>query len=147
VIIVPVPAELPVPSPAPPAGAPRSGRQAAAQQKLRLGDRLLAEGDTRLALFAYQDAVNQDPQSVEARLKLGRVYLHLDHPNEALEQFSVAAALDPGDAEVPRALEQARARLDGRAPPPGSPIIVRLPAGGVPEPPHELQPAAPARTP
>jgi len=147
VIIVPVPAAIPAPSPAPAAGAPRSGRQASALQKLRLGDRLLAEGDTRLALFAYQDAVNQDPQSAEARLKLGRVYLRLEHLDEALEQFSVAAALDPGDAEVRRALEEVQARLDGRAPPPGSPIIVRLPAGRSLEPGPEPRPAPPGQSP
>jgi Tfp pilus assembly protein PilF len=141
VIIVPVPAEIPGPPPAS-QGAPRSGRQAAALQKLRLGDRLLAEGDVRLAFYAFQDAVNQDPQSAEARLKLGRVYLRLEHLEEALEQFSVAAALEPGDAEVRRALEEARARQEGRAPPPGSPVIVRLPAGSGSEPAAEPPPAA-----
>ncbi len=141
VIVVPVPAEVPDPAPAP--GAPRSGRQAAALQKLRLGDRLLAEGDTRLALFAYQDAVNQDPQNAEARLKLGRVYLAMEHLPEALEQFSVAAALDPGDAQARQALEETRARLEGRAPAPGTPIIVRVPAGGPVEPPPQPAPPPP----
>jgi tetratricopeptide (TPR) repeat protein len=145
------PAELAGPAPGP--AAPRSARQEAAQQKLRLGDRLLAEGDERLALFAYQDAVNQDPRNAEARLKLGRVYATLEHLPEALEQFSVAVALDPGDAEARRALEETRARLEGRAPPPGAPIIVRVPAGGSLEPPpatrspHAAEPlpaAAPA---
>lgn len=141
VIIVPVPSAIPALSEASPAGGPRSGRQAAALQKLRLGDRLLAEGDLRLALFAYQDAVNQDPRSAEARLKLGRVYLRLDHLDEAAEQFSVAAALDPGDAQVRLALEEARARVEGRAPPAGAPVIVRLPPGGSLEPASEPQPA------
>lgn len=139
VIVVPVPAELAGPAPGP--AAPRSARQEAAQQKLRLGDRLLAEGDERLALFAYQDAVNQDPRNAEARLKLGRVYATLEHLPEALEQFSVAVALDPGDAEARRALEETRARLEGRAPPPGAPIIVRVPAGGSLAPPAEPKPA------
>lgn len=142
VIVVPVPAGIPGPPPAS-RGPPRSGRQAAALQKLRLGERLLAEGDLRLAFFAFQDAVNQDPQSAEARLQLGRVYLRLEHLEEALEQFSVAAALDPADAEVRRALEDARARREGRAPPPGTPVIVRLPAGGASEPAPEPPPEGP----
>ncbi|HEU4383018.1 MAG TPA: tetratricopeptide repeat protein [Anaeromyxobacteraceae bacterium] len=145
VIVVPVPA-LPAPAPA---EAPPSGRPAAALQKLRLGDRLLAEGDTRLALFAYQDAVNHDPRSAAARLKLGRLYAKLDHLPEAVEQFSVAAALDPSDPEVKRALEEARARLEGRPPPASSPIIVRLPPGASLEPPAEtpLPPGRPSGPP
>lgn len=147
-IVVPVPAPIPVPSSAaPPTGAGPSGRQALARQKLRLGDQVLAEGDTRLALFAYQDAVNQDPQSAEARLKLGRVYLLLGHPDEAQEQFGVAAALEPGNAEARQALEEARARQQGAAPPPGSPIIVRLPPGGEVEPGPGPLPASPAPRP
>ncbi len=147
VIVVPVPAQLPVPSPEAPPGAGPSGRQALARQKMRLGDQVLADGDARLALFAYQDAVNQDPRSAEARLKLGRVYLLLDHPDEAVEQFEVAAALDPGNAEAPRALEETRARLQGAAPPLGSPVIVRLPPGGEAEPGPGPLPASPAARP
>ena len=143
VLIVPVPAQLPVPSPPPPAtGAALSGPRAAAQQKLRLGDQLLAEGDARMALFAYQDAVNQDPHSAEARLKLGRVYLLLDHPEEAAEQFGVAAALEPGMAEAREALEQARSRHGRYVPAPGSPVVARVP-GGEPDPGYEVPPAAP----
>ncbi len=144
VVVVPVPAPLPVSSPASPAtSAAPSGPRAAARQKLRLGDQLLAEGDTRMALFAYQDAVNQDPQSAEARVKLGRAYLLLGHPDEALEQFGVAAALDPGMAEAREALERARSGRRRDVPPPGSPVVARMPEGAEPEPVAEVPPAPP----
>lgn len=143
VVIVPVPDPLPIPSARPAGDGLSSGPRAAARQKLRLGDQLLAAGDMRMALFAYQDAVNQDPQSAEARLKLGRVYLLLDHPDEALEQFGVAVALDPGAAEAREALEQARSRRGGDVPPPGSPVVARMPGGADAGRAAELPPAAP----
>ncbi len=147
VVIVPVPDPLPMPSARAVADGLSSGPRAAAQQKVRLGDQLLAAGDTRTALFAYQDAANQDPQSAEARLKLGRVYLLLDHPDEALEQFGVAVALDPGAAEAREALERARSRRGGDVPPPGSPVVARMPGGADAGRAAEVPPAAPQARP
>jgi Flp pilus assembly protein TadD len=90
----------------------------AAQAKLKQGDSLAAAGDTRLALFAYQDAVNLDPRSAEARMRLAALYARMDRLEQAIDQWNFALALDPALDEARRSAASARAALEGRARPP-----------------------------
>jgi tetratricopeptide (TPR) repeat protein len=94
-------------APAVPAAPSAAVRQGVAD-KLALGDRLAAGGDHRGALFAYQDAVYLDPRNVGARVRLGRAYAALRYPEQAMEQYAQAVAVDPNDAEARRAMEEAR---------------------------------------
>jgi tetratricopeptide (TPR) repeat protein len=80
----------------------------AALAKLAQGDRAFLAGDRRGALFAYQDAVYLEPASTDARVKLGRAYLALRHPEQAQAQAEQVLAVDPGHAEARRLLEDAR---------------------------------------
>jgi tetratricopeptide (TPR) repeat protein len=73
--------------------------------KLAAGDRALAAGDLRGALFAYQDAVYAQPDYAFARVKLGRAYLAMRYPALAAGQAQQALALDPGSADA-RALAE-----------------------------------------
>jgi tetratricopeptide (TPR) repeat protein len=96
--------------------------------KLGLGDRLLLSGDKRGALFAYQDAVYAQPTYAPARVRLGRAYLALRYPDQAIAQAEAALAEDPDNGEARKLLEDARA-----APPrqkPGAPG--EAPAGAAP---------------
>jgi tetratricopeptide (TPR) repeat protein len=81
----------------------------AVADKLALGDRLLLAGDGRGALFAYQDAVYAQPTYAPARVRLGRAYLQLRYPDQAIAQAEAALAEDPDSAEAQKLLEDARA--------------------------------------
>ncbi len=132
-------------SAAPPT-APRAAAvdtRAAAQAKLRLGDSFAAVGDTRLALFAYQDAVNLDPRSAEARMRLAGLYARMDRLEQAIDQWNFALDLDPSLEEARRNIESARAALEGRSRPPEEaprPRIYRL----TPDPEPAPQPPPPS---
>jgi len=80
------------------------------------GDELARGGDWRGALFAYQEAANLDPRSVEMRLKLGGAYERLGYHEEAVRQYQLAAALEPPGTEALRRAERARAAGRGQAP-------------------------------
>lgn len=97
--------------------------------KVGQGDRLSLAGDHRGALFAYQDAVYLQPTYAPARVRLGRAYLALRYPEQAIAQAEAALADDPESVEARKLLEEARA-----APP-------RAKAGAV------VAPSAPAAAP
>jgi tetratricopeptide (TPR) repeat protein len=84
-------------------------------EKLGEGDRLLLAGDHRQALFAYQDAVHMQPKYAPARVKLGRAYLALKHPPQAIGQAETALALDPENADARKLLDDARGAPAARA--------------------------------
>jgi tetratricopeptide (TPR) repeat protein len=111
---------------APPASAPR--RATAPTQpvldKLAAGDRALAAGDLRGALFAFQDAVYAQPSYPFARVKLGRAYLALRYSALAAAQADEALALDPAS---PDALELAKAARSPMPPRP-APAAELVPA-------------------
>jgi len=100
------------PAPTPPAatgtpsGAPLLPQ--AAVEKIGQGDRAFLAGDYRGALFAYQDAVYLAPKSPAAHVKLGRAYLALRYPPQAIAQAEQALALDPEHADARRLLEDAK---------------------------------------
>jgi tetratricopeptide (TPR) repeat protein len=126
VVIAPAPVAMPA---AAPSIAPRAAAvdpRPAARAKLRLGDSFAAVGDTRLALFAYQDAVNLDPRSAEARMRLAGLYARIDRLEQAVDQWSFALALDPSLEEARRNIASARAALEGRARPPEEPPRPRI---------------------
>jgi tetratricopeptide (TPR) repeat protein len=81
---------------------------AAVAEKLAQGDRALAGGDLRGALFAYLDAVYAQPAYVFARVKLGRAYLAMRYPAFAIAQAEKVLAADPGNADAKRLIEDAR---------------------------------------
>jgi Tfp pilus assembly protein PilF len=80
------------------------GPNPVARQKVAKGDELVAAKDNQLALYAYLDAVNLDPRNVDARLRLAAHYARMGHPERARDQWEIALALDPGNAEAARNL-------------------------------------------
>ncbi len=99
-------ARTPTPAPSP---------SSLALDKLALGDQFLAARDFRLALFAYLDAVNLDPWSVRARLRLADLYARMGHLEHAIGQWEFALALEPGNPEAAQSIAQARVTLGLRA--------------------------------
>lgn len=82
-----------------------------AASSLAAGDKALAARDLRAALFAYQDAVREDPARLAAVLKLARTYARMGHDDEAIAWFTRALRLDPANAEAGEGLAAARERL------------------------------------
>jgi tetratricopeptide (TPR) repeat protein len=80
-----------------------------AQRKLAEGDRLLAEKKYREASFAFQDAANADPNSVEACFKLGNAYGTLGYYAQAIERWNRVRQLS-SDATVTKSAEDNIAR-------------------------------------
>jgi tetratricopeptide (TPR) repeat protein len=103
----PPPVVAPAAPPAAPAPPPPPLPQAAVE-KLGQGDRAFLARDYRSALFAYQDAVYLAPRSPIARVKLGRAYLALRYPAQAIAQAEQALLADPSHAEARRLVEEAR---------------------------------------
>lgn len=73
-------------NPAPP---PTTGNIGAlAAKKVAEGDKLWAEKKYREASFAYQDAVNGNPDDVESLFKLGNAYAVLGYYSQAIDRWS-----------------------------------------------------------
>ncbi len=96
VAVAPAPVAAPAPTntetPAPPAQN-SIGNVAAA--KMLEGDKLWAEKKYREASFAYQDAVNGNPNDVEANFKLGNSYAVLGYYSQAVERWQRVQTLSP----------------------------------------------------
>lgn len=84
--------------------------KAAAREKIASGDQFAAAKDDKRALYAYLDAVNLDSVDVEARLKLAAQYLRMGHPAEAVQQWELALALEPGNEEAARHIREVQVR-------------------------------------
>jgi tetratricopeptide (TPR) repeat protein len=113
------------------AAAPTGSLGAQAAQKTAEGDKLWAEKKYREASFAYQDAVNADPNNVEALFKLGNAYAVLGYYSQAIDRWTKVQQLSPDPAvkksaadNIARA-QQKMAQAGGASPqeankPPGS---------------------------
>ena len=93
---------------APPTLAPVPGPNPAALQKIASGDQAAAAKENRSALYEYLDAVYLDPRSAQARLRLAAQYVRMGYPERARDQWEIALALDPGNAEAAQNLREAR---------------------------------------
>jgi tetratricopeptide (TPR) repeat protein len=71
--------------------------EAARREAMASGDRYAAEGRPREAIIEYRKAIQIDSNRAAAHRKLAQLYLDVDDPARALESFSRAADLDPGD--------------------------------------------------
>jgi tetratricopeptide (TPR) repeat protein len=107
-----------VATPAPTAIAAPRAPAPAAQRKAQQAEEAVKAGDWRTALFAWQEAVNLDPENGDLRMRLGEAYERLAAWDEAARMFEVAAALAPPGTEALRRAERARALRDGKEPPP-----------------------------
>lgn len=77
------------------------------------GDRHLAQKRVREATFAYQDAVNAQPDSIEANFKLGSAYAQLGFYAQAIQRWNAVLALDP-EPSVEKAARDNSARAEAR---------------------------------
>ncbi|HSB20343.1 MAG TPA: tetratricopeptide repeat protein [Anaeromyxobacteraceae bacterium] len=89
-----------------------------AQRKAQRAEEAGKAGDWRSALFAWQEAVNLDPRNAGYRMRLGEAYEKLSHFGEAVQEYELAAALEPPGEEALRRAERARAARDGKPLPP-----------------------------
>ena len=73
-----------------------AGCQDPADQSIRLGDRLLAVGDTDSAIAEYKLAQRQRGDAAEIVLRLGHAYASRGDVDEALEYYRILAEEDDG---------------------------------------------------
>lgn len=95
--VAPAPAPAPTavaPAPAP-TSAPATNLGAVAAKKVAEGDKLWAEKKYREASFAYQDAVNGNPNDVEALFKLGNSYAVLGYYSQAIDRWNTVQQVSP----------------------------------------------------
>ena len=98
------------------AGGLQHGLQAAtpeSQEYLDDARQRLQEGDANAALVQLRNALQADPDNVEARGLLGQLYLAARQFEAAQKEFERYLQAKPGDAEI--SLQLARARLSGWA--------------------------------
>lgn len=97
----------------------RAGQnQEAAQAYLRAADLHLQHQAQNLALERWKDAVRVDPENVQARVNLLRVYLSQRNNEKALEEYCALARIYQAQGEREKAMElcQYALRLDPRNP-------------------------------
>lgn len=97
----PAPATTPTAT-ATPAPAPGTDLGALAAKKVVEGDKLWAEKKYREASFAYQDAVNGNPNDVGALFKLGNCYAVLGYYSQAIDRWTKVQQLS-NDPDIKRA--------------------------------------------
>lgn len=95
VATAPAPAPTPTAAPAPTTSAPAANLGAVAAKKVAEGDKLWAEKKYREASFAYQDAVNGNPNDVEALFKLGNSYAVLGYYSQAIDRWNTVQQVSP----------------------------------------------------
>ena len=91
-------APAPTPTPtavAPATSAPATNLGAVAAKKVAEGDKLWADKKYREASFAYQDAVNGNPNDVEALFKLGNSYAVLGYYSQAIDRWNTVQQVSP----------------------------------------------------
>ncbi len=77
-----------------------SSPQDTAQKYVRRGDQYLSENKVPEAILQYRNAVQEDPNSGEARKKLAAVYARVGNTRSALAESVRAADLLPDDADA-----------------------------------------------
>lgn len=78
------------PAPQPAAQPPGQNLGAVSTAKIAEGDKLWAEKKFREASFAYQDAINANPNDVQALFKLGNSYAVLGYYSQAIDRWTTA---------------------------------------------------------
>lgn len=81
-------------------GACRNNSEAATREYLKSGDGYAAQGKYEEAVIEYRNAVQQDPKSGEAHLKLAQAYEHLGDLKNATGEYVRAADLLPSNTAV-----------------------------------------------
>lgn len=81
---------------------------AGAEEKVKLGNRLLNEGYPDQALIFYDQAVDINPHYWPAYLNRGKALLRLGQRRYAMDDFKKALELNPDSAEARRLLGSGR---------------------------------------
>ena len=79
---------------------PRAAQQPAASESLRQGIRLLECGQAQSAVAAFNQAIEDNPQSVKAFCNRGHAWFDLGNYEKAISDYGVAIELDPMCAEA-----------------------------------------------
>ena len=107
------PAPAPAPAPTNTAPPPGANLGSVAQKKVAEGDKLWAEKKYREASFAYQDAVNGNPNDVEALFKLGNSYAVLGYYSQAIDRWNTVKQVSQ-DPTVRKSAEDNIARAQAK---------------------------------
>lgn len=77
-----------------------ASRLAATVDRQRQADRAYVEGKLAQALSGYQSLTRAMPQNADFWFRLGNVYARLKRPDEAVDAYQHALAIEPGHAKA-----------------------------------------------
>jgi cytochrome c-type biogenesis protein CcmH/NrfG len=77
-----------------------TSRLATTVDRQRQADRAYVEGNLAQALSGYQSLTRAMPQNADFWFRLGNVYARLKHPDEAVDAYQHALAIEPGHAKA-----------------------------------------------
>jgi cytochrome c-type biogenesis protein CcmH/NrfG len=77
-----------------------TSRLATTVDRQRQADRAYVEGNLAQALSGYQSLTRAMPQNADFWFRLGNVYARLKRPDEAVDAYQHALAIEPGHAKA-----------------------------------------------
>lgn len=84
---------------------------------IREADNHLANGNYRLAIFTYRDALIKNPNSIQARYNLGIALAKIERYEQAIAEWEKVLLLDPNNAGARENIKRAKAKISGASEP------------------------------
>ncbi|MGC8928391.1 MAG: tetratricopeptide repeat protein [Myxococcota bacterium] len=88
-----------------------------AYEIVKEADGHLANGNYRLAISTYRDALIRNPNSIQAHYNLGIALAKIDRLEQAISEWEKVLQLDPNNSGAKENINRAKARLSGKSSP------------------------------
>lgn len=86
-----------------------------AYEIVKEADGHLANGNYRLAISTYRDALIKNPNSIQAHYNLGIALAKIDRLEQAIAEWEKVLQLDPNNAGAKENINRAQAKLSGKS--------------------------------
>lgn len=70
------------------------------REEIAAGMQFLRDGDLKMAIKSFDEAIRENPRNVEGYLILGQTYMHLKDYNRAIDTFIVATRVAPDNGQA-----------------------------------------------
>lgn len=88
-----------------------------AMEIIKEADNHLANGNYRLAIFTYRDALIKNPNSIRAHYNLGIALAKIERYEQAIAEWEKVLLLDPNNAGARENIQRAKAKISGASQP------------------------------